>query len=239
MSAMASQIISLTIVYSTVYSGTDQRKHKKFASLAFVMGIHRWPANSPHKGPVTRKMFPFDDVIMKNQKVLFTNYHKRVHLALGMYLVINGQESTDDKCRFIFLCGGFNTSRRIYRHFVDDILQFISRWKFLHFYSNFTEMCFWWSNRQHLGQIMAWRSRLDNKPLFEPMMASLLTHTGACATRPVCTNKHLDRKNNIKFALPSLKPLMIVNATASSDDNIAKIPTFCCFEYQLYICRQS
>ena len=29
-----------------------------------MRGIHRWPVNSPHKGPVTRKMFPFDDVIM-------------------------------------------------------------------------------------------------------------------------------------------------------------------------------
>ena len=45
--------------------GADQRKHHSFASLAFVGGIHRWPVNSPHKGPVTRKMFPFDDVIMK------------------------------------------------------------------------------------------------------------------------------------------------------------------------------
>ena len=64
MGAMASQITSLTIVYSTVYSGADQRKHQSFASLAFVRGIRRWPVNSPHKGPVTRKMFPFDDVIM-------------------------------------------------------------------------------------------------------------------------------------------------------------------------------
>ena len=61
---MASQITSLTIVYSTVYSGADQRRHQSSASLAFVRGIHRWPMNSPHKGPVTRKMFPFDDVIM-------------------------------------------------------------------------------------------------------------------------------------------------------------------------------
>ena len=61
---MASQITSLTIVYSTVYSGADERKHQSSASLAFVRGIHRWPVNSPHKGPVTRKMFPFDDVIM-------------------------------------------------------------------------------------------------------------------------------------------------------------------------------
>ena len=63
-STMASQITSLTILNSTVYSGADQRKHQSFASLAFVRGIHRWPVNSPHEGPVTREMLPFDDVIM-------------------------------------------------------------------------------------------------------------------------------------------------------------------------------
>ena len=64
MSAMASQITSPMIVYSTVYSGADQRKHQSSVSLAFVRGIHRWRVNSPRKGPLTRKMFPFDDVIM-------------------------------------------------------------------------------------------------------------------------------------------------------------------------------
>ena len=64
MGAMASQITSLTIVYSTVYSGADQRKHQSSASLAFVRGIHWSPVNSPHKWAVTRKMFPFDDVLM-------------------------------------------------------------------------------------------------------------------------------------------------------------------------------
>ena len=64
MGVMASQITSLTIVYSTVYSGTDQRKHQSSASLAFLWGIHRWPVNYLHKCPTTRKMFPFDDVIM-------------------------------------------------------------------------------------------------------------------------------------------------------------------------------
>ena len=44
--------------------GADQRKHQSSSSLAFVRGIHQWPVNFPHKGPVTRKMFPFDDVIM-------------------------------------------------------------------------------------------------------------------------------------------------------------------------------
>ena len=56
MGVIASQITSLTFVFSTVYLDTDQRKHQRSASMAFV--------NSPHKWPVTRKMFPFDDVIM-------------------------------------------------------------------------------------------------------------------------------------------------------------------------------
>ena len=66
MGAIASQITSLTIVYSIVYSNADQRKHQSSASLAFVRGIHRGPVNFPHKWPVTRRMFPFDDVIMGN-----------------------------------------------------------------------------------------------------------------------------------------------------------------------------
>ena len=65
MSTMASQIISISIVYSNVYSDADQRKRQSSAPLAFVRGIHRGPVNSPHKWPVTRKMYPLDDVIMK------------------------------------------------------------------------------------------------------------------------------------------------------------------------------
>ena len=68
MGAMAYQITSVSIVYTTVCSGADQRKHRTSASPAFVRGIHRWPVNSPHKGPVTRKMFSLDDVIMGVEK---------------------------------------------------------------------------------------------------------------------------------------------------------------------------
>ena len=60
MSTMASQITCLTIVYPTVYWDADQRKHQSSVSLA------ESPVNSPHKWPVTRKMFPFDDVIMRH-----------------------------------------------------------------------------------------------------------------------------------------------------------------------------
>ena len=45
----------------------DQRTHQSSWSLAFVRGIHWWSVNSPHKGPVTQKMFPFDYIIMYYQ----------------------------------------------------------------------------------------------------------------------------------------------------------------------------
>ena len=64
MIAMASQTTSIWIVCSSVCSGADQRKHQSSASLALVMGIHRSSVGSHHKGPVSRKMFLFDDVIM-------------------------------------------------------------------------------------------------------------------------------------------------------------------------------
>ena len=64
MTTMASQITSLTIVYSTVYSDADQRKHQILCVTGLCVGNSPGPVNSPHKGPVTRKMFPFDDVIM-------------------------------------------------------------------------------------------------------------------------------------------------------------------------------
>ena len=78
MSVMPSQITSLTSVYSTVYSGADQRKHQSSTSLAFVRVIHRWSVNSPHKGPVTRKMFLFDDAII-------TKPHQNKNNAINLY----------------------------------------------------------------------------------------------------------------------------------------------------------
>ena len=94
--AMASPITSLTIDYSTVYSGADQRKYQSSASLAFVRGIHWWPVDSPHKGPATRKMFLFDDVIIWSfalfaqtlrNFVLFTNIQR--HIALCYSTIYN------------------------------------------------------------------------------------------------------------------------------------------------------
>ena len=63
MDAIAPQITGVSMVCSTICSGADRRKHQSSASLAVVRVLRWWPMNSPHKGPVTRKMFPFDDAI--------------------------------------------------------------------------------------------------------------------------------------------------------------------------------
>ena len=67
MRMVVSQITGVSIVCSTVHSGTDQRKYQSSASLAFVKGIHRWQVDSPHNGKVTRKMFSFDDGLLDNE----------------------------------------------------------------------------------------------------------------------------------------------------------------------------
>ena len=66
MTTMASQITILTVVYSIVYSGADERNHQSSASLAFVRGIHRsrW---IPRTKASNAEMLPFDDVIMKSE----------------------------------------------------------------------------------------------------------------------------------------------------------------------------
>ena len=76
MSAMASQITSHTIVYSSVYSGAGQRKHQSSASLAFVRGIHG-TGEFPAQRASNAEMFPFDDVIMtiENPSDFFLTLH--------------------------------------------------------------------------------------------------------------------------------------------------------------------
>ena len=81
MGAMASQITSLTIVYSTVYSGANQRKQQSSASLASVLGIHRWPVNSPHKGPVAQKCF----YLMTSSWHQNWNHQHWSHMTFGEY----------------------------------------------------------------------------------------------------------------------------------------------------------
>ena len=113
MSTMASQITSLTIVYLTIYSGADQSKHQSSASLAFVWGIHRGPVNSPHKWPVTRKMFPFDDVIMfytlsqpySHHITITSNEHRVMTSHITDYSIVWSPMDSPHKVRVIWNFG--------------------------------------------------------------------------------------------------------------------------------------
>ena len=94
MSTMASQITSLTVVYSIIYTGADQRKNQSSTSLAFVGGIHQWLVNSPHKRPVMQTMFPFDIIMGKDifafSIILFTDItHVAETLHHGRQVHIN------------------------------------------------------------------------------------------------------------------------------------------------------
>ena len=85
MGTIASQITSLTIVYSTVYSDADQRKHQSSASLAFVRGIHRGPVNSPHKWPVARKCFH----LMTSSWEFLLLSPRHIDVSMAHYLIIH------------------------------------------------------------------------------------------------------------------------------------------------------
>ena len=147
MGAIASQITSLTIVYSTVYSDADQSKHQSSASLAFVREIHRGPVNFPHKWPVTRKMFPFDDVIMKDPDCTYSVRHFNSSLP-GQ----NGHRFTDDTFRYIFLNDKICTLIKIsLKCILRDPIE----------------------NNPALVSMMTWRQTGD-KPLSEPMLTRFL-----------------------------------------------------------------
>ena len=198
MGAMASQITSLTIVYSTVYSDVVQRKHQSSASLAIVRGIHRWPVNSPQKMvskaenvSIWRRHHVYHPVCL----ALYDISHKicpRFSCALSCcgYIISSQWMHVIHLPTFSALFhrhwGNFNTlrPRQNSRHFPDDIFNCI----FLN-----DNVCISIkislkvistgpiNNIPALVQTMAWR-RPGDKPLSEPVMVSLLTHV--CVTRP-------------------------------------------------------
>ena len=124
MGAMASQITSLTSVYSTIDSGLDQRKHQRSASLAFVRGIRREPVNSTHKWSVTRKMFPFDDVIMNT----FLSFHRPyARISVSSEIAWGGEPLmikflVTSMCRHVHWVNTLRP-RRNEQHFADDIFK--------------------------------------------------------------------------------------------------------------------
>ena len=108
MGAIASQITSLTIVYSTVYSDADQRKHQSFASLAFVRGIHRGPVNFPHKWPVTRIFFHLMTSSWVECFRIWCEYETRIALSTGILTSHNNTNRWRQRCHMAILYIGHN-----------------------------------------------------------------------------------------------------------------------------------
>ena len=144
MSAMASLITSITSVYSTVHSGADQRKHQSSASLAFVRGIHRRPVNSPHKWPVTRKMFLFDNVIMSR------HIDERVTSLWFCF---------DVTSLMTWWCKGVFSMTLLSRTMIDNIVDITWKafFKSLNYrYVSLYEMGQSYDTSNHIGAILAW-----------------------------------------------------------------------------------
>ena len=118
MAVLASQITTVSIIYSTVCLGEDQRKHQSSASLVFARGIHRWLVNSPHQGPVTRNMFPFHDVIVTYLSLIVAFYLSEGHMRHSLYTGLT-HKGTNNKMLSIF-------KTRFQMYFITAILTQVS-----------------------------------------------------------------------------------------------------------------
>ena len=167
MSAIASQITNLTIVYSTVYS--DQRKQQSSASLAFARGIHRDPAQMASYAESVSIWWRHH---AKYNSVSLMGFHPDKYLPITLP---NGHPE---------LIANSLRPRPNRRHFADDILKCIflneNEWHSIKISLKFVPKVPI-NNVPALVQIMAWH-RTGDKPLSEPMMVSLVTHI--CVTRP-------------------------------------------------------
>ena len=115
MGAMASQITSLTIVYSTVYSGADQRKHQSSASLAFVWGIHRGRWIPRTKCQLRGKCF---HLMTSSCNRICLGYHRIaldiVHISHRLCRSWLMPSSTSDKARLKHILHGTVIKRSIF-----------------------------------------------------------------------------------------------------------------------------
>ena len=151
MSAIASQVTGVSIVCSTIRSGADQRKLQSSASLAFVWGIHRWPVNSTHKRPVTRKIFSFDHVIMNwtnDNQLCSETARSNVSVIESKYYDLNWRNAV----LFRLQCVNSSLPGQNGHHFADNIfLCILMNGKFCVSIPRFTEVYYQGSNLQEVS----------------------------------------------------------------------------------------
>ena len=158
MSVMAHQITGVSMVCTTVCSGADQTKHQSSASLAFMRGIRRWSVNSPHKGPVTRKIFPFDDVIMFKQRKS-TQWFQRCTFRNIWTSYPQEFPHHDDVTKWKYFPRYWHFMRGIHRSLVNSLHK--SQWRGT---LMFSLICAWiniWINNHETGDLIRQRAHYD------------------------------------------------------------------------------
>ena len=101
MGGMTSQITSLAIVYSTVYSGADQRKHQSPATLAFVRGIPAQMASNAETASIWWRHHDCGQIIIFTCGLeRYTHYQGLQYITTGCsswwksYLISDSKECT-------------------------------------------------------------------------------------------------------------------------------------------------
>ena len=86
--------------------GLISKKHQSPRNWPFVMGIHRWPVKSPHKGPVTGEKHPLDDLIMCSiPSTLAMQFNTKPSISWFYFSYLNshhtGEASSEPGCAYI------------------------------------------------------------------------------------------------------------------------------------------
>ena len=174
MGTIASQITRLTIVYWTVYSDANERKHQSSAPLAFGRGIQRGPVNSLHKWPVTRKMFPFDDVIMHMPEWMLTcqlHFREQNSVTLRQFTMvfIYEMELGNNDSRISQLCSCVHVLINLIRigsmtshtstNRVMHVFLIINHWASIHYWVAFNQTLLNATSSYNLSKVPCFHSR--------------------------------------------------------------------------------
>ena len=116
MTTMVSQITSLTVVYFKRLFRRRAKKTSKLCVTGLCVGNSPGPVNSLHKGPVTRKMFPFDDVIM------YCNMAYQTTLNTSAYWF------TVDQRKYSIFVSQSNSNIQIPEKCINDVTKTIESW---------------------------------------------------------------------------------------------------------------
>ena len=155
MITMASQITSLTVVYSAVYSDADQRKRQSSASLAFVWGIHRDRWIPRTKGQLRGKCF---HLMTSSWYTVYWIFWERIRVRQWKWddICYGNWDNTDrigPHCQYWINCSVKNTLFTTFSHFT---LLLHKMYLIVYiFHKRFTRYILWWFRTSQIDQYIS------------------------------------------------------------------------------------